>query len=93
MPYLLHFLVRAEAQLAAMSPELVAAMKPHLQRLAATPVSLSMPGAPPASLPDRQIFAFPFELSGQTHTGRVHFRYGTDEQTLYILAISAIEHP
>jgi hypothetical protein len=90
--YVLNFRDHAKAQFLAMSPGLRAAMRPHLGRLAATPVSLSMPGTPPASLPDRQIFAFPFESDGRKYTGRVHFRYGTDEQTLYIIAISAIDH-
>ncbi len=57
------------------------------------PVSVSIPGAPPASLPDRMIYPFPVNLpDASEYTVRVHFKYGQDEQTLIILAITAIQH-
>ena len=52
-----------------------------------------MPGAPPASLPNRQIYAFPVDFpDGRQFTVRIHFRYGQDETTLYVINITAIQH-
>jgi hypothetical protein len=64
-----------------------------MDSLAEKPVTLSIPGAPPASLPDRQIYSYQVRLAdGREYTVRVHFRYGQDEQTLFVLRVTAILH-
>jgi hypothetical protein len=56
-------------------------------------VSLSIPGAPPASLPDRQIYLFRVSLpDGREYTVRIHFKYHQDEQTLLLMSVTAILH-
>jgi hypothetical protein len=93
MDYLLDMTDKATAQVAALPPEVAAVMPEHFARLAAAPVSLSIPGAPPASLPDRQIYPFPMNLpDGREFTVRIHFKYKQDEQTLLILAVTAVLH-
>jgi hypothetical protein len=93
MDYVLNVTDRAKAQLAALPPEIAAIMPEHFQPLAASPVSLSIPGAPPASLPDRMIYPFPVNLpDAREFTVRIHFKYGQDEQTLFIVAVTAIQH-
>jgi hypothetical protein len=94
MDYRLDVTDKATAQIVALPPEVAAVIPDHFARLAAAPVSLSIPGAPPASLPDRQIYPFPVNLpDGREFTVRVHFKYSQDEQTLLILAVTAILHP
>ena len=93
MRYDLRFEVRAQDNVRDLSAELLPYLWPQLERLRESPVTLSMPGAPPASLPNRQIFAFPVNMpDGREFTFRVHYRYGQDEQTLWILSITAIQH-
>jgi hypothetical protein len=95
MNYTFRFLGRASADVHDLPPELLAEFWPQMDRLAAAPVSLSIPGAPPASLPDRQIFPFRVRLpDGRGFTVRVHFRYGQDEQTLVVTAVTVLpDHP
>jgi hypothetical protein len=93
MQYTFRFLGRAPADIQNLPPELLPEFWPHLDRLAETPVTLSIPGAPPASLPNRQIFPFRVNLpDGRQFTVRVHFRFGQDEQTLFVFAVTAILH-
>ena len=93
MKYFMRFIGRAPDDIQGLSPELLAHLWPNLDRLSEAPVSLSIPGAPPASLPNRQIFPFQINLpDGREFTMRVHFRYGQDEQTLFVLAVTAIQH-
>jgi hypothetical protein len=93
MDYSLNITDHARVQLRALPPEIAAIMPHHFQRLSASPVSLSIPGAPPASLPDRMIYPFPVNLpDGREFTVRIHFKYGQDEQTLFVVAVTAIQH-
>jgi hypothetical protein len=81
------------AKMGRLPPEILALIPDHFARLAASPTSVSIPGAPPASLPDRMIYPFPVSFpDGRTFTVRVHFKYGTDEQTLWVSAVTAIQH-
>jgi hypothetical protein len=83
----------ASEKLEQLPPELLSIMPDHFAKLAAHSATLSIPGAPPASLPNRQIYAFPIDLSdGRQFTVRIHFRYGQDEMTLYVINITAIQH-
>jgi hypothetical protein len=64
-----------------------------MDRLAEAPVTLSIPGAPPASLPNRQIFPFRVTLpDGRQFTIRVHFRYDQDEVTLAVIRVTVLPH-
>jgi hypothetical protein len=93
MNYAIALSDEARAKLFQLPADIVGLLPDQFARLAAQPVTLSMPGAPPASLPDRQIYAFPADFSdGRRYTVRVHFRYGQDEMTLYVINITAILH-
>lgn len=93
-PYTIRFLPPAPQQVRHLPPEVRAVLPIHLTRLAQHPVALSMPGAPPASLPNRLIFTFPVAApGGPNYSVRVHFRYGQDEQTLWVVAVTAVPHP
>lgn len=93
MDYHLDVTEKVTAQIAALPPEVAAVIPDHFARLAAAPVTLSIPGAPSASLPDRQIYAFPVHLpDGREYTVRIHFKYHQDEQTLLILSVTAVLH-
>jgi hypothetical protein len=93
MPYELIFQPPALDRLLQLPPEVRPFLPGHFERLRQHPVTYSIPGAPPASLPDRQIYPFPVDLEdGRRFTVRIHFRYGQDEQHLYILNVTAIQH-
>jgi hypothetical protein len=93
MDYRLDVTDKAKAQIAALPPELAATVPDHFAKLAAAPVTLSIPGAPPASLPDRQIYPYRLTLGdGREYTVRVHFKYHQDEERLLIMAVTAILH-
>jgi|SRR5262249_973085 len=93
MNYTIALSEEAQAKLFQLPADLAALLPDHFTRLAAHPVTLSIPGAPPASLPDRQVYAFPADFpDGRRFTVRVHFRYGQDEATLYVINVTAIQH-
>jgi hypothetical protein len=93
MRYSFRFLGRAPDDIQNLPPELLPEFWTQMDRLAAAPVSLSIPGAPPASLPDRQIFPFRVNLpDGREYTVRVHFRYDQDETILAVIRVTAILH-
>jgi hypothetical protein len=82
-----------QARVRQLPPDVQAILPEHFAALAERPVSLSFPGAPPASLPDRQIYAFPANFpDGRLFTVRVHFRYGQDETTLHVFSVTAVPH-
>lgn len=93
MKYSFRFLGRATDDVQNLSSELLPEFWTQMDRLAAAPVTLSIPGAPPASLPNRQIFPFRVTLpDGRHYTVRVHFRYDQDEVTLAVIAVSVLPH-
>lgn len=93
MKYSFRFLGRAPDDIQSLPPELLPAFWAQMDRLAEAPVTLSIPGAPPASLPNRQIFPFRVTLpDGREFTIRVHFRYDQDEVTLAVIAVSVLPH-
>jgi hypothetical protein len=93
MNYTIALSIEAQAKLLQLPADIVGILPDHFARLAAHPATLSMPGAPPASLPNRQIYAFPADFpDGRRFTVRVHFRYGQDEMTPYVINITAIQH-
>jgi hypothetical protein len=93
MRYSFRFLGRAPDDIQNLAPELLPAFWAQMDRLAESPVTLSIPGAPPASLPNRQVFPFRVTLpDGREFTVRVHFRYDQDEVTLAVIAVSALPH-
>jgi hypothetical protein len=53
MDYTIVLSDHATAQLGQLPPELLALIPDHFAKLAAHPATLSFPGAPPASLPNR----------------------------------------
>lgn len=91
MNYTVAFLPQGRAKILQLPAEIQALLPGHFDRLGASPTSVSIPGAPPASLPDRMIYPFPVTLpDGRRFIVRVHFRYGTDEQTLWVSAVTAL---
>jgi hypothetical protein len=93
MKYSFRFLGRAPDDIQNLPPELLPEFWVQMDRLAEAPVTLSIPGAPPASLPNRQIFPFRVNLAdGRQFTVRVHFRYDQDEVTLAVIAVSVLPH-
>jgi hypothetical protein len=93
MKYTFRFLGRAPADVQNLSPELRPEFWRQMDRLAEAPVTLSIPGAPPASLPNRQIFPFRVTLpDGRQFTIRVHFRYDQDEVTLAVIRVTVLPH-
>lgn len=93
MKYSFRFLGRAQTDVHNLPPELLPEFWVQMGRLAEAPVTLSIPGAPPASLPNRQIFPFRVTLpDGRQFTVRVHFRYDQDEATLAVIAVSVLPH-
>jgi hypothetical protein len=93
MPYSLVFSPLALARLLNLPPEVRPFLPGHCERLRRNPVTLSFPGAPPASLPNRMLYAFPVDLDdGRQFTVRIHFQYGQDETTLHVLNVTAIQH-
>src|SRR5262249_27189189 len=68
MNYTIALSEEAQAKLSQLPADVVALLPDHFARLAAHPVTLSIPGAPPASLPDRQIYAFPADFSDDRET-------------------------
>ena len=93
MNYTIVLTPEGQARVLQLPPEIRSLLPDHFAALAEHPVTLSFPGAPPASLPDRQIYAFPVDLpDGRRFTVRVHFRYGQDETTLHVISVTAIQH-
>lgn len=93
MKYSFRFLGRAPDDIQKLPPDLLPEFWRQMDRLAEAPVTLSIPGAPPASLPNRQIFPFRATLpDGRQFTFRVHFRYDQDETTLAVLRVTVLPH-
>jgi hypothetical protein len=93
MKYRIVLTPEGRARVRQLPPEIRQLLPDQFDRLATSPTTVSIPGAPPASLPNRMIFPFPVSLpDGRTYTVRVHFRYGTDEQSLWVLSVTAIRH-
>jgi hypothetical protein len=93
MDYSINITPEGQSRIRQLPAEIQMLLPEHFARLAQRPVSLSFPGAPPASLPDRQIYAFPVSSSdGREFTVRVHFRHGQDETTLHVISVTAIQH-
>lgn len=91
MKYSLRFLGRAPDDIQNLPQDLLPEFWRQMDRLADAPVTLSIPGAPPASLPNRQIFPFRVTLpDGRQFTVRVHFRYDQDETTLAVLRVTVL---
>lgn len=88
MSYNLVFSARAEAFLAKLPSHILNGVETNLLRLAASPTSLSRPGAFPYP-ENTQVYTFGFFDIGDVDEWRfsVHFRFSQDEAELYILAI------
>lgn len=84
MTYTIVFSDEARTRLLQLPASIIGILPDHFARLAARPVTLSMPGDPQASLPNRQIYAFPanFPDGGQFQ----------DETTRYVINVTAISH-
>ena len=87
MSYGVEFAAEAEADLAALPPIAASLLLDEVERLATDPVGLSRKSHFPY-LPGRQLFSTRCTAEGATYVFTVLFRYGQDEQTLYILQIA-----
>jgi hypothetical protein len=87
MSYGVEFAAEAEADLAALPPVAASLLLDEIERLATDPVGLSRKSHFPF-LPGRQLFSTRCAAEGTTYVFTVLFRYGQDEQALYILQIA-----
>lgn len=64
-----------------------------LDDLAGSPARVSRPSRPPAELPGFQVFHIKHEPGEGSRTDfKIFFKYGADEETLYIYTIGSISY-
>jgi len=62
----------------------------HMDRLAESPATVAVPGTFPFPA-NRMVFHFEMsDHTGETWHFVAHFRYGSDEQTLHVVAITVL---
>jgi hypothetical protein len=62
----------------------------HMDRLAAEPTAVSVPGTFPFPA-DRMVFHFDItDHEGGRWDFAAHFRYGSDEQTIHVIAVTIL---
>jgi hypothetical protein len=91
MSYELVLSPKAEETLAGLEPPVAAAVESHLLRLAGSPTSMSRPAVLPYP-PGSQMSEFSMMHDGRLHRLTILFRYGSDEQTLHVIAIGHIRY-
>mgnify|MGYP002620287682 FL=1 len=92
MSYELRFTERALSQLEALDRALRVLVLRHGVDLAINPTALSRKSVPPAELPGYQVYEFLEDVDGTTHRFVLLFRYGADEQTLFVHAVGHVEY-
>ena len=90
MSYRLAFGPKAQEAYDGLPFSLLDAFDTEMDRLAADPSAVSVPGAFPF-LADRMVYHFSVEdhEGGRWHFA-AHFRYATDEQTLNVIAVTVL---
>lgn len=92
MSYRIILSPKAEDQLAALESPLQNAVEAQLRRLAENPTGLSRRSVTPPWPPDCQLYEFGHELDRRRHHFAVLFRYGVDEETLFVLGIGHVRY-
>jgi hypothetical protein len=90
MPFEVRLLEPAEAKLATLDWLLQREVLDHLDLLADSPTQLSGPSYFPWP-PEYQMYQFRVLHEGNTHRFVVLFRYGADEQTIYVYKLGHID--